>query len=63
MTNAGCAAVISHDRFLPDRICTHMLTLEGDAHVEWCEDNFENYVAEYDPPAGAGRGGAEADQV
>ncbi len=40
---AGCAVVISHDRFFLDRICTHMLAFEGDAHVEWFEGNFENY--------------------
>jgi ATP-binding cassette ChvD family protein len=40
---AGCAVVISHDRFFLDRICTHMLAFEGDAHVEWFEGNFEDY--------------------
>ena len=40
---AGCAVVISHDRFFLDRICTHILSFEGDAHVEWCEGNFEDY--------------------
>ena len=39
----GCAVVISHDRFFLDRICTHMLAFEGDAHVEWFEGNFEDY--------------------
>ena len=33
--------VISHDRFFLDRICTHMLAFEGDAHVEWFEGNYE----------------------
>ena len=40
---AGCAVVISHDRFFLDRICTHMLAFEGDAHVEWFEGNFGDY--------------------
>lgn len=40
---AGCAVVISHDRFFLDRICTHMLAFEGNAHVEWFEGNFEDY--------------------
>jgi len=40
---AGCAVVISHDRFFLDRICTHMLAFEGDSHVEWFEGNFEDY--------------------
>jgi len=40
---AGCAVVISHDRFFLDRVCTHMLAFEGDAHVEWFEGNFEDY--------------------
>lgn len=40
---AGCAVVISHDRFFLDRICTHILSFEGDARVEWFEGNFEDY--------------------
>ncbi len=40
---AGCAVVISHDRFFLDRICTHMLAFEGNAKVEWFEGNFEDY--------------------
>jgi len=40
---AGCAVVISHDRFFLDRICTHMLAFEGDAHVEWFEGGFSDY--------------------
>jgi ATP-binding cassette ChvD family protein len=43
---AGCAVVISHDRFFLDRICTHMLAFEGDARVEWFEGNFEDYEAD-----------------
>ncbi|MBU2889020.1 energy-dependent translational throttle protein EttA [Celeribacter halophilus] len=40
---AGCAVVISHDRFFLDRICTHILAFEGDAHVEWFEGDFTSY--------------------
>ncbi|MCR9085336.1 MAG: energy-dependent translational throttle protein EttA [Rhodobacteraceae bacterium] len=40
---AGCAVVISHDRFFLDRICTHILAFEGEAHAEWFEGNFEDY--------------------
>ena len=40
---AGCAVVISHDRFFLDRICTHILAFEGDSRVEWFEGNFEDY--------------------
>ena len=40
---AGCAVVISHDRFFLDRICTHMLAFEGESRVEWFEGNFEDY--------------------
>lgn len=40
---AGCAVVISHDRFFLDRICTHILAFEGEAHVEWFEGNFDDY--------------------
>ena len=40
---AGCAIIISHDRFFLDRLCTHMLAFEGEAHVEWFEGNFEAY--------------------
>jgi ATP-binding cassette ChvD family protein len=40
---AGCAVVISHDRWFLDRLCTHILAFEGDSHVEWFEGNFEMY--------------------
>ena len=43
---AGCAVVISHDRWFLDRICTHMLAFEGDSHVEWFQGNFEDYEAD-----------------
>ena len=39
----GCAVIISHDRFFLDRIATHILSFEGDSHVEWFEGNFESY--------------------
>ncbi len=40
---AGCAVIISHDRFFLDRMATHMLAFEGDSHVEWFEGNFQDY--------------------
>ena len=40
---AGCAMIISHDRWFLDRIATHILAFEGDSHVEWFEGNFEDY--------------------
>ena len=40
---AGCAMIISHDRWFLDRIATHMLAFEGDSHVEWFEGNFQDY--------------------
>ncbi|GGA48218.1 energy-dependent translational throttle protein EttA [Sphingomonas psychrolutea] len=43
---AGCAVVISHDRFFLDRLATHILAFEGDSHVEWFEGNFESYEAD-----------------
>ncbi|RMB04607.1 energy-dependent translational throttle protein EttA [Eilatimonas milleporae] len=54
---AGCAVVISHDRFFLDRLATHILAFEGDSHVEWFEGNFEAY--EEDKKR---RLGADADQ-
>ena len=42
---AGCVVVISHDRWFLDRLATHILAFEGDAHVEWFEGNFEAYEA------------------
>ncbi len=43
---AGCAMIISHDRWFLDRIATHMLAFEGDSHVEWFEGNYEEYEAD-----------------
>lgn len=43
---AGCAVVISHDRFFLDRIATHILAFEGDSHVEWFEGNYADYEAD-----------------
>ncbi len=43
---AGCAVIISHDRFFLDRLCTHILAFEGEAHVEFFEGNFEDYEAD-----------------
>ncbi|MEJ6392562.1 energy-dependent translational throttle protein EttA [Gymnodinialimonas sp. 2305UL16-5] len=40
---AGCAVIISHDRFFLDRLCTHILAFEGEAHVEWFEGAFSDY--------------------
>ena len=54
---AGCAVVISHDRWFLDRIATHMLAFEGDSHVEWFQGNFQEY--EEDKKR---RLGADADQ-
>ena len=54
---AGCAVIISHDRFFLDRIATHILAFEGNSHVEWFEGNFEDY--EEDKKR---RLGADADQ-
>src|SRR5881394_3960503 len=54
---AGCAVIISHDRWFLDRIATHMLAFEGDSHVEWFEGNFQDYEADKKR-----RLGADADQ-
>ena len=43
---AGCAVIISHDRWFLDRIATHILAFEGDSHVEWFEGNFQDYEAD-----------------
>jgi ATP-binding cassette ChvD family protein len=54
---AGCAVVISHDRWFLDRIATHILSFEGDSHVEWFAGNYQDYEADR-----RRRLGAEADQ-
>ncbi len=54
---AGCAVVISHDRWFLDRVATHILAFEGDSHVEWFEGNYQDYEADRKR-----RLGAEADQ-
>jgi ATP-binding cassette ChvD family protein len=46
MEFAGCAVVISHDRWFLDRLATHILAFEGDSHVEWFEGNFQAYEAD-----------------
>jgi ATP-binding cassette ChvD family protein len=43
---AGCAMIISHDRWFMDRVATHMLAFEGESHVEWFEGNFQDYEAD-----------------
>jgi sulfate-transporting ATPase len=43
---AGCAVIISHDRWFLDRIATHILAFEGDSHVEWFEGNYADYEAD-----------------
>jgi ATPase subunit of ABC transporter with duplicated ATPase domains len=50
---AGCALVISHDRFFLNRICTHLLVFEGNAKVSWFEGNFEDYESMYLKKLGA----------
>jgi ATPase subunit of ABC transporter with duplicated ATPase domains len=54
---AGCAVIISHDRWFLDRIATHMLAFEGDSQVVWFEGNYEAYEADRKR-----RLGAEAEQ-
>jgi len=50
---AGCAVVISHDRWFLDRIATHILAFEGDSHVEWFEGNYQDYEADRKKRLGA----------
>ena len=54
---AGCAVVISHDRWFLDRIATHMLAFEGDSEVVWFEGNYQAYIQDLKR-----RKGADADQ-
>ena len=60
---AGCAVVISHDRFFLDRLATHILAFEGDSHVEWFEGNFEAYEEDKRPPPGRGSRPAAPDDL
>ena len=60
---AGCAVVISHDRFFLDRLATHILAFEGDSHVEWFEGNFEAYEEDKRRRLGDGSGPAAPDDV
>ncbi|MGE5090693.1 MAG: energy-dependent translational throttle protein EttA [Bacillota bacterium] len=50
---AGCAVVISHDRWFLDRIATHILAFEGDSEVVWYEGNYQEYAADYHKRKGA----------
>jgi len=50
---AGCAVVISHDRWFLDRIATHILAFEGDSHVEWFDGNYSEYEADRHARLGA----------
>jgi len=54
---AGCAVIISHDRWFLDRVATHILAFEGESRVEWFEGNYQDYEADYKR-----RKGHEADQ-
>ena len=54
---AGCAVIISHDRWFLDRVATHILAFEGDSHVEWFAGNYQDYEADYKR-----RKGRDADQ-
>jgi ATPase subunit of ABC transporter with duplicated ATPase domains len=54
---AGCAIVVSHDRWFLDRVATHILAFEGDSHVEWFEGNYQDYEEDRHR-----RLGGEADQ-
>ena len=51
---AGCAVVISHDRWFLDRIATHMLAFEGDSNVVWFEGNFQDYETDRRKRLGSG---------
>jgi energy-dependent translational throttle protein EttA len=50
---AGCAVVITHDRWFLDRVATHMLAFEGDSHLEWFEGNYQDYEADRKKRLGA----------
>ena len=59
---AGCAVIISHDRWFLDRLATHILAFEGDSQVEWFEGNFQAYEEDKHAPRHGGRPAAP-DQV
>ena len=54
---AGCAVVVSHDRWFLDRVATHIMAFEGDSHVHWFAGNYTSYLEDYRK-----RKGKEADQ-
>ena len=60
---AGCAVVISHDRWFLNRLATHILAFEGDSHVEWFEGDFDSYEEDKMRRLGVTRDRAEPDQV
>ena len=60
---AGCAVVISHDRWFLDRIATHILAFEGDSKVDWFEGNYSEYEDRSERAAGSRRGSAASHQV
>ena len=60
---AGCAVVISHDRWFLDRIATHILAFEGDSEVVWFEGNFQEYEADFTATEGCGGGPAAPRRV
>ena len=60
---AGCAVVISHDRWFLDRIATHILAFEGDSHVEWFEGNFQEYEEDKKRRLGADATASPSHQV
>ena len=60
---AGCAVVVSHDRWFLDRIATHILAFEGNSHVEWFEGNYEAYEADKKRRLGAEADRSDADQI
>ena len=60
---AGCAVVISHDRWFLDRIATHILAFEGDSEVVWFEGNYQDYAADLQAAEGRRREPAAPDPV
>ena len=60
---AGCAVIISHDRWFLDRIATHILAFEGESHVEWFEGNFQDYEKDKMRRLGVDFVDAAADQI